>query len=175
MITDLTPKNIKDIFDYDHETGLLRWKINRGRNIKLGSVTGSVNSEGYLQSTFCGKKYKTHRLIFTWVNGRWPKAEIDHANGIRTDNRISNLREVSRSENRKNLRLIKTNTSGYIGVSWNKDCHKWRATIQADNKKIHLGYFIHLSNAIQVRKTASVKYGFHKNHGSVLVGVNHDR
>lgn len=167
---NLTSEKIKEIFDYDSETGQLFWKVKPGlrARVNVGDVTGSLNRHGYLQSQVCGRSYKTHRLIFTWCHGRWPTDQIDHINGVKTDNRISNLREVTPSENLKNQKLRKNNKSGCIGVSWNKRDRKWVSQIKADGKRIYLGLFIHLNDAIQARKAAEIKYGYHKNHGSVL-------
>ncbi len=174
MHTKLTLKNIKEIFDYDAETGVLRWKIKPGIRAKSGAATGSPGSHGYLQSVFCGKDYLTHRLIFAWFHERWPKDQIDHINGIRADNRIANLREVTHGENHKNQRIYKNNKSGCSGVCWDKRDNKWQAKINVDNKQIYLGLFISLPDAIKARKAAEVKHGFHKNHGSVLAGGNRE-
>lgn len=96
MSMELTPEKIREIFDYDSESGLLFWKIKPARHVKVGDVTGCLGSKGYLSTVFCGKQHYTHRLIFVWFHGRWPKVYIDHVNNIKTDNRITNLRESTR-------------------------------------------------------------------------------
>ena len=89
--------------------------------------------------------------------------EIDHINGDRYDNRIINLKEATTSENNRNRRITDRNTSGYVGVV--KQGDKWYAYIKVDGKKIHLGTYNTKDEAIQARKQAEKKYGFHENHG----------
>ena len=84
--------------------------------------------------------------------------EVDHINHIRTDNRKCNLRVVDRSLNQRNLPLSKRNTSGVVGVWFNKDANKWVAEIRLNYKKISLGYFINKEDAIKARKEAEEKY-----------------
>ena len=98
-------------------------------------------------------------------HGAWPKKGIDHINGITDDNRISNLRDVSQSDNMRNMTTPCRNTSGRIGVYWfARDC-KWQAQIRADGKTKHLGYFDDINDAIAARKAAEIEYGYHENHG----------
>lgn len=74
-------------------------------------------------------------------HGEWPSKEIDHINGSRTDNRITNLRQATSAQNKQNARMRSDNSSGYPGVSWFKCCNKWRADIQGGRKQNYLGVF----------------------------------
>ena len=94
------------------------------------------------------------------VKGRWPIG-IDHENGIRSDNRWSNLREAEQSENCMNVAKRSDNTSGVTGVSWDRFTKKWYVSIKGN----FLGRFHCLNRAILVRKSAEREYGFHSNHG----------
>jgi hypothetical protein len=96
----------------------------------------------------------SHRLILSAAPGQ----ECDHINGDKLDNRSSNLRFATRRENTCNRRKQKSNTSGYIGVHWNKECRKWRAGICANGKKIHLGYFTDPADAATVYNFAAEQY-----------------
>jgi hypothetical protein len=88
----------------------------------------------------------------------WPEDQIDHINRIRTDNRISNLREVSHKQNHQNRSKSSHNTSGHSGVSWYKQKSRWRAQITHNQKDIHLGLFTNLEDAIAARKAAEKLY-----------------
>jgi hypothetical protein len=103
-----------------------------------------------------------HGYIFT-VHG--PKMTSTTSNGIRDDNRLVNLRDVTHKENLRNQKLSSSNKSGMTGVSWNKALNKWRALITVDYKMKHLGVFINIEDATQARKKAEKKYGYHANHG----------
>lgn len=113
---------------------------------------------------FFSSKYKAHRVIWLLVVGYWPKDEIDHINQIRDDNRWVNLREVTRTENAKNLARRRDNKSGVTGVFWNPINENWRVAVSSKC----FGSFKTKEEAIKVRKAAEIKYGFHPNHGKKL-------
>jgi len=92
-------------------------------------------------------------------------AEVDHINGDGTDNKLVNLREVSRTMNNQNASRRVDNKSGVTGVSWFKPARKWQAYISVDCRRIYLGVFSDLDEAIAVRKAAELQHGFHENHG----------
>lgn len=126
-----------------------------------------LNDKGYLRIFFNGKDYFAHRVAWFLYYGVWPVNQIDHINQIKTDNRIDNLREVSNEENCKNQTLRKTNKSGRIGVYFDNQHKKWRASIRFNNKTVHLGLSKNIEEIINLRKDAEIKYGYHKNHGRV--------
>jgi hypothetical protein len=95
---------------------------------------------------------------------RWPD-ELDHINGDKGDNRIVNLREVTRAENNKNKSRYKQNSSGFTGVGWHKVTKKWAAKIRVDGRDYHLGVFASIEAAKEARAAAEKHYGFHENHG----------
>ena len=155
---------VRDLFNYDLETGIVTQKIRTSKRVKIGDVVGS-RSHGYLRVTIDSRQYKLHRIIWLWMTGRWPDPEIDHKNHIKSDNWWSNLREVTHKENHKNQKLPKNNTSGVCGVSWVKRDEKWQALIMVNGKDKHLGYFDKQEDAVAAREIAEAKYGFHQNHG----------
>lgn len=118
---------------------------------------------GYLHGVVLGKNCRAHRVVWLLTYGEWPTQHIDHINGIRSDNRISNLRDVSRSENAKNSCLPRVNKSGFIGIT--RDNSKWRARIWVNKKRYHLGCFESFDDAVAARKVAMAAEGFHPNHG----------
>ncbi|SKB62462.1 HNH endonuclease [Sphingopyxis flava] len=126
---------------YDPETGLFHWKVSRGGTARAGALAGSDHGDGYWAIKVCGRMYKAHRLAHLLMTGKWPPSEIDHKNRNRSDNRWSNLRPCSRSDNMFNQGLSSLNTSGYRGVSLHHGTGKWRAQIKHRGRKIHLGVF----------------------------------
>lgn len=125
-------------FNYDPETGLFT-RIRASGGAKIGDVP-SAGSEGYVRIRLCGKTFGAHRLAWLWVYGELPERDLDHINGIKSDNRITNLRDVSHAINTANLvGPQENNTSGYLGVTRHKG--KWRAQISVDGKMRYVGLF----------------------------------
>lgn len=159
---------------YDPDTGWFTWEVSRpGRwKIKKGSRAGGLtkNQSGkyYRTIMFSGQPALEHRLAFLFMEGRMPllNIRVDHINGDGTDNRWINLRLVTDVVNSQNLRKYKNNTSGVTGVKWNKKKRKWQSQIDINKKRVHLGEFHCLSDAIEARKNAEITFGFHENHGS---------
>lgn len=132
---------IRAIFDYSAEDGLLRTKIAR-RGAPAGMVSGFVGPSGYLYVMVDRSVLRAHRVIWAHVHGAWPERFIDHINGVRTDNRICNLRVVDIATNTQNQRRAQSRSkSGLLGVSWSKHQNKWRAFIGVDGKRKALGSF----------------------------------
>ena len=154
---DIDVDKMRLTLDYDPETGIFKRKIPcSGRNGKIGDVCGVVCSEGYVKISFDGVRYYAHRLALAYVNGVMPPDQADHINGIRNDNRISNLREATGSQNGMNKPVQKNNTSGFKGVSWNKDRGKWAASVNINKRKIHLGLFDSLESAANAAASARI-------------------
>lgn len=118
------------------------------------------DGNGYKQGRIFGKSYRAHRIIWAIAYGYWPD-EVDHINGVRSDNRICNLRDVDRTSNCRNLSVRSNNTSGVVGVSWDKTYKKWHSRI----RDVHIGYYDEFDDAVEARRAAELKYGFHPNHG----------
>lgn len=147
----------RKLFSYFPETGELRWKVDR-LPVKAGDLAGWVDTAGYRCIEVAGKGYKVHRVIWLIVYGRWPKKDSDHINGIRSDNRLSNLREATEAQNCQNARRRKDNSSGQKGVSWYPRYGKWRARIAVSKQDKLLGYFEKRSDAVQAYKKAALQH-----------------
>jgi hypothetical protein len=155
---ELTAEYLRSILDYEPETGIFTWKVSPSTKVKVGDVAGSVNGRGYLQIRIQSRPHKAHRLAWLYTYGEWPKDQLDHINRNRSDNRISNLREVTNKQNGQNRSKYSHNTSGHPGVYWHKQGSKWVACIAHNYKQIYLGYFENLEEAIAARKAAEKLY-----------------
>ena len=155
---ELTAEYLRSVLHYDSDTGIFTWKVRTANRVKVGDVAGCPGGGGYLRLRLQSRPYQAHRLAWLHTYGVWPKDQIDHTNRIRTDNRISNLREVTNKQNGQNRSKRSDNTSGHPGVSWHKRISKWRAQIRHNQKRIHLGYFTNIEDAIAARKAAEKIY-----------------
>lgn len=137
----LTQARLKELLDYNPETGLVTRLVCTANRHKVGEIVGAKGARGYLQATIYSKKYMLHRLIWLWVHGVWPTNDVDHRDRNRANNKLGNLREATRSENNHNSGLSRANWSGFKGVAWDKNRCLWVATICAAGKSHRLGRF----------------------------------
>lgn len=136
----LTQAILKEHLHYNPDTGVFTWLVSRGKS-KFGKVAGSINTYGYTRIQIFNKTYLAHRLAFLYEYGIFPKECVDHRNGVRTDNRMCNLREATNLENAQNLPLRVKNKSGFTGVCFHIRDKKWVSQIKINGKMKHLGYF----------------------------------
>lgn len=154
----LTHARLQELLHYDPETGVFTWKVNRGRNARVGDIAGQLRSDGYIRIKVMGRQYLAHRLAWFYIFNNWPTDQLDHKNRIRSNNWINNLREGSNSNNQMNKGIRSNNKSGYVGVSWHKPTSKWRSQIKFGDKQIHLGCFSSLEEAVDARLAAQNYY-----------------
>jgi hypothetical protein len=164
----LTQERLKELLHYDKETGIFTWLNSPRNNVSTGSVAGRIDKKGYVRIVYQTKPYLAHWLAWFFVYNKWPDNELDHINGNPTDNRISNLRDVTRKQNMENKKIYKTNKSGYSGVTWHSRDKKWNVRIGHYGKRISLGYFDNLDEAIAVRIKAENKTYTHNNRVKLL-------
>jgi len=136
---DLTAERLRELLDYDPETGLMTRKVRTSNRIKVGDVVGAFTSDGYLVVRVDGPKYPVHRLAWLHVYGEWPNGEIDHINGVPDDNRLCNLRVVDRTGNTQNTHKTVRADGSLVGVYPSRS--RWMAGIQANKKWRRLGTF----------------------------------
>lgn len=154
----VTQKRLKELFDYNPETGIFINKVRRGR-YHAGTVAGHCG-QGYFRININRKLYLAHRLAWLYVHGELPEY-IDHINRTPTDNRLVNLRPVSKKQNQENKEKQVNNKSGYKGVSWDTQRKKWFACIQNKNKTIGLGRYNNKEDAYKAYCDAAAKYHTH--------------
>jgi hypothetical protein len=136
----LTAARLKELLNYDPETGVFTWASSPHRNDLVGKQAGGVTDRGYIKIRLDGIKHRAHRLAWMYVHGHWPKDRIDHINGDTTDNRIANLREAMQHENGQNRRVSKSSAAGLLGVCKQQN-NKWVAVICLHRKRHYLGTF----------------------------------
>ena len=172
------------VLRYDKKTGKLFWRkrsistFTDGPNVSANSICKNwnnrfankeaftTNNQGYLSGRYKNCTYSSHRVIWKMIYGTEPNI-IDHIDGDRSNNKIQNLRSVDIADNAKNQRLYAVNTSGTSGITWKKINKKWEARISVNGRRVYLGVFSSKQKAIETRKQAEIKYGFHRNHGRV--------
>ena len=178
-----TDEELNALFRYDLNTYELFWrereissfkgtsKERTGKNWNrryANKPVGCIDTtNGYIKFRFEKKGYFAHRIIYRMNFGEWPD-QVDHINGVRTDNRIDNLRNVSDAENRRNMKRASNNTSGATGVFWHSQAKKWVAQIWKERICYNLGLFSSFEDAVSARKTAEQDLNFHENHGRVV-------
>jgi len=170
MTKDLpSPELLRKLLRYEPKTGKLFWLPRKNDKSWTkrwaGKEAGSFSSR-YVKIDVMGKSILGHRVAWAIYFGSWPNDDIDHKNGDTHDNRISNLRDVTKSINQRNSKMRADNTSGHAGIRMSLRPAKWRAEIKVSGKTKHLGYFDTLDEAIAARKKAKSKNGFSDRHGA---------
>jgi hypothetical protein len=138
----LSAERLRLLLDYSPATGLFRWKNPTSNRVSLGDAAGCISkSTGYVIIGVDGERWAAHRLAWLFMHGAFPTSQVDHVNGDRADNRISNLRLASNSQNKMNAAAHKDARSKYTGVFWEKSRGKWRAQISSGGLRRHLGLY----------------------------------
>ena len=172
-----TRAELVTLLSYDPNTGKLYWKprpVTMFKDQRSCSTWNSryankeaftaVDHKGYYVGSIYRVNYRASRVIFKIlydINA----LQVDHEDGNRQNNRPHNLRNVSGPDNQRNMKKPKTNKSGVIGVSWNKEKNSWDARINVNGKNKHLGRFKNFDDAVNCRKQAELQYNYHPNHG----------
>lgn len=148
---DLTAGRLREALTYDAQTGIFLRNINSRRRPSTKVKAGTTTVFGYIAIYLDGHTYTAHRLAWLYVYGEWPKGEIDHINGDRTNNSINNLRDVLRTINSQNRRCshASKSTGLPLGVTFKRPslAKPYCAAIHKNGKKIHLGYFSNIQDA----------------------------
>lgn len=143
MNQDIPIDELRKLFTYDAETGRLIWSKTSNARAVEGSQAGCLNRKGYRLIGLHGRQYRAHRIVVALNDGKWPPEElfIDHIDGNRDNNRLTNLRLCTPSENQHNRIIPSNNTSGLLGVSYDRQDRNWRASICVRRKRFRIGNF----------------------------------
>lgn len=172
QIPNVTQDELKKLIHYDKYTGIFTWLCDRYRNKIKGKIAGAVITHPHTGKTYRhieinGKPYRAHRLAWLYMTGELPEHDIDHIDGQGDNNSWNNLRKANKYINARNCRLRKDNKYGVCGIYFDRRRNKWLSYITFYKKRIHLGYYTDFYEAVNVRRLAEIKYGFHPNHGIV--------
>lgn len=156
-MVDVSFERLRELLDYDPETGVFVWRQAPSRKIRIGSAAGSLSKHlGYWMIGIDKIPRYAHHLAFLWMTGGWPAFGVDHRDGDRTNNRWANLRLANQSQNLQNAPHWGHNTSGHIGVG-QRDYGAWRATITIDGQYHHIGTYSTFEAARDAYLTAKAK------------------
>lgn len=152
----MTVNRLKELLEYDPESGVFRWLVNRGGKAVRGATAGTRDRQGYIRINLGGSICAAHRLAWFYMTGRWPEHEIDHRDLNKANNSWVNLREATHAQNQANT--SSTNSTGYKGVE--KHGAGYRAYIRVNGKKLVIGKY---SNAYEAHvayvKAANDNFG----------------
>jgi hypothetical protein len=144
----------RQLLIYEPETGVFTWRESRGR-VAAGDVAGGLARNGYWEIYVGGRRYRAHRLAWLITHGEWPEPTVDHINGVKTDNRIANLRQATVTQNHANQSLRRNSQSGIRGVHYSARDGRWVAKITANGRTSFLGQFKTKDEAAAAYATAS--------------------
>lgn len=155
----LTQERLKEFLFYDNKTGCFY----RHKSFKTGKqipykLVGTQRPDGYLSTCIDGKTYLLHRLAWLYVHNKWPDDVIDHINGNKSDNKITNLRSVTQSQNLINRDFDRKSNYKIGGVYWNKGKNAWMVRITINKKQVYMGLYDDFFEACCVRKSAVNTY-----------------
>lgn len=154
----ITQERLKELLDYNPESGEFRWKAHRKNALLVGSIAGSTHRTGYRQIKVDYVLYKAHRLAWMYVYGEMPELSIDHIDMDKANNAISNLRMATKSQNGYNRPIQRHNTTGYKGVSKIKGKDRWIAQIRNNGAPVKLGWFSSPEDAHNAYCAAAKKF-----------------
>lgn len=133
---------------YEPDTGLLRWKVTLCSTAIAGDVAGTKTKKGYIQIQINGRRYYAHRIVWIITHGEIPEGyEIDHIDLDKTNNKLQNLRLVTKSQNLSNRGKQKNNKTGVKGVSVCTQTGLFKARVMLNRKEYFCGRFKTLEEA----------------------------
>lgn len=152
---ETTFQEVNNHLSYDPETGEIRWKRPTQPRIALNDLAGHVHSNGYVRIALKGRLLSGHRIANLLMTGEWPKAQMDHINGNRSDNRWVNLREATVVQNLANRPVMPSSKTRIKGVYWSPRHKRFGARIRVDGQRKFLGYFDSMEQASEAYELAA--------------------
>lgn len=136
----LTAARVREVLHYDPITGVFVWRVTLSKRAVAGTAAGRPQKSGYGAISVDHHLMPAHRLAWLYVTGEIPSGQIDHIDGVRSNNRFANLRLASQAINSQNLHRAKaSNRTGLLGVAPNR--RGFMAQITVNRKCRHLGTF----------------------------------
>ena len=160
----MTQEKLKQLLHYNPDNGSITWKTTRNGRVKIGQEAGTLHPSGYIYIRINNNGHAAHRVAWLYIHGNIPEY-IDHINHNRSDNKLANLRIATKQDNARNRTISTTNIHGCFGIYFESDRGKWTARITAEGKHKRIGRYKTKEEAIQARRDAEIKYGYHQNHG----------
>jgi hypothetical protein len=145
----LTQARLKEWLHYDPETGLFSWLRVSSNRVKVGRIAGSPSSTGHVSICLFGERFLAHRLAWLYMTGEWPKAQVDHKDRCRSNNRWGNLREATNTQNAQNSAVKASSRTGLKGVAFTRTAGLFTARIRNGGKRISLGCYLTAEEAHQ--------------------------
>jgi len=139
--SELTQERLQELLDYDPETGEFRWRVRKKRGHSVGDIAGCRARSDSWSIRIDGRSYQAHQLAWLYMEGEWGEPVIDHRDGNPLNNRFSNLRLSTYSDNAANRGRMRSNTSGFKGAVFDPRTDKWRAQISKDGRRYCLGRY----------------------------------
>lgn len=156
MPNKLTAARLREVLSYDQDTGIFRWLVepSQRNQVRVGDIAGSLcKVNGYIRIAIDGHDYRANRLAWLYVTGEWPENIVDHRDLDKANNKWTNLRPATLSQNGHNVGLRRDNQSGHKGVIWRRDCQKWAARLSGK----YLGSFNEYAKACAAYDTAALE------------------
>jgi len=138
----LTAERLREVLDYDKDTGLFTWRTNVSSTGRFGGTAGCKNKAGYVLIRIDRRLYTAHRLAVLHVTGQWPSALVDHRDMDKANNRWGNLRPATKGQNGQNKVAAQSNNlkSGLLGVYWSEANQSWGAKVVVNRRQHHGGF-----------------------------------
>lgn len=157
--TNLSADRLREVVDYDPETGRFTWRVSTSRKIVVGSQAGTSRKDGYRVIRIYGTNYYAHRLAWLYVTGSWPNQTIDHRDLDPSNNRFGNLRVANQSQQSANSRRSHLNRHGVRCVHLHARSGRFAAQAMVEGRRTTIGYFLALAEA-KAAAAAAAKAAF---------------
>ena len=151
----MSAEQARSLFEYDPETGVLRWKVSPRKKTKIGSVAGTRTKYGYVRVMYQQRSYMAHCLAWSIAYGEWPDFVLDHRDRVRDNNRLGNLRPATALLNAWNQMAPRRNTSGVKGVHFRAQRGKWQASARKQGRTYYFGLHDTLEAAAEARRAGA--------------------
>lgn len=162
------PDAIFECLHYNQNTGIITCARKYSTRSVVGAEVGTLNPDGYRRIQYKNKVYMAHRVAWLLHYGSWPDKEVDHVDGNKLNNAISNLRCVHTKDNCKNRGVSKHNKTGHPGVQFDSATGKWRVQFRINKKNKHFGLFEDFNEAVDVAREQYIHHGFSERHSTGL-------